>query len=128
MAGLLSKEAAETSVLTTRSLESLRHAQLVKLFTQLCTQLGTEQNSIDHMVTSLKLVAETDQVYLDVAKENLKKVQWERRPHRLYGCGLVNDGIHWVAKAKFGDDWLVGRGDCPAAALQDYDNQFEGQK
>jgi hypothetical protein len=80
------------------------------------------------MVTSLRLQSETDQVYLDVAKENLNKVQQETRPHRLYGCGLSNDGVHWVAKAKFGDDWLVGRGSCPADALRDYDDLFEGKK
>lgn len=50
-------------------------------------------------------------------------------PHRIYVPRLSHDGLQWVAVAEFQDGLkLVGRGDCPNAALMDYSNQWLGIK
>ena len=51
-------------------------------------------------------------------------------PHRdCQGLILTNDGVSWIAKLMLADDVvLVGRGDCPATALNDFDEQWLGIK
>lgn len=51
-------------------------------------------------------------------------------PHRRYpGVAMTHDGVSWIAKMKFDiATTLVGRGDCPAKALNDFDEQWLGIK
>jgi hypothetical protein len=51
-------------------------------------------------------------------------------PHRVYQLtSLSHDGVCWVAKAMLAEDTvLVGRGNCPMTALNDFDEQWLGIK
>jgi len=50
-------------------------------------------------------------------------------PHMVYGCTVFNDGISWIARLEMAEGTtLVGRGNCPQAALMDFDNQWTGVK
>jgi hypothetical protein len=50
-------------------------------------------------------------------------------PHRIYAPALSHDGVSWIAQGKYTDDSnLVGRGDCPARALDDFDKHWLGMK
>jgi hypothetical protein len=50
-------------------------------------------------------------------------------PHLTYIPMMYHDGVSWIAEAKMAKGpSLVGRGDSPRAALQDYDMQWAGQE
>lgn len=50
-------------------------------------------------------------------------------PHQTYLPHLHHDGIQWVAEVEFAEgEAIVGRGNCPNAALIDFDNQWLGLK
>lgn len=60
------------------------------------------------------------------------ELHWARAanmPHRVYQPILNHDGLEWVATWGLNDSGkplLVGRGDCPGAALLDFDFKWTG--
>jgi hypothetical protein len=50
-------------------------------------------------------------------------------PHRRFHIPVYNDGVSWIAEFKCPEgEPLVGRGDSPALALNDFDEQWLGLK
>lgn len=84
--------------------------------------LRLEQQVLELKVRKAKAEAEE-------AEAKLLYAQMLNLPHRTYIPTLSHDGLQWVAVAQFGDgSKLVGRGDCPNAALMDYGSQWLGIK
>ncbi len=81
----------------------------------------------DRKVAELEVkIAEAN---LRTAEVQLLEQQQKMLPHRHYTPAMSHDGVQWVAVAKFANgDTLVGRGNCPEAALMDYSNQWLGIK
>jgi len=67
---------------------------------------------------------------LKTAKSQTTGVQYASLPHRVYGVSeLSHDGASWVAVLQLANDTkLVGRGDSPSKALNDFDEQWLGVK
>lgn len=87
------------------------------------------QNTTQSSVTSLQSERELDRLRLKRERTLLYQAKMEGAPHRIYNPLLFHDGVSWIAKADFGKGPnLVGRGDCPFEALQDYDEQWLGIK
>jgi hypothetical protein len=81
------------------------------------------------MATRISLEKELAEQKLETAKAQTMYHQRKNLPHLSYGCNLTNDGVSWIAKIQLADgNMIVGRGDCPAKALNDLDEQWLGIK
>ena len=81
------------------------------------------------MATRISLEKELAEQRIETEKAQTMFHQRRTLPHLSYGCGLMNDGVSWIAKLQLADgNAIVGRGDCPAKALSDFDEQWLGLK
>lgn len=125
----LSPQEAGTCSRHMQSKNLLHQKQLDTLCSLLSTLLSTEPSSINDLATSLRLEREIAESKLEQANTRLLTAQMANLPHRTYIPTLKHDGVEWVAIAEFYEGIkLVGRGDCPQAALADFDNQWLGIK
>ncbi len=66
----------------------------------------------------------------DIAAAILLQTQTAMRPSRNFPISLKHDGMQWVCRFVSGDDDprndLVGGGECPEAALVNFDLQWYG--
>lgn len=93
-------------------------------------------NSMRDSATIHQLEVELLQTQKKVVEQELRTehartvvTQKALMPHRVYGPHLHHDGIQWVAEIEFAEgESIVGRGNCPSAALLDFDNQWLGLK
>ena len=75
-------------------------------------------------------------VRVQIAKENLEEAKHDKfasqvmnRPHRALPLKIYNDGLTWIAVYECPEgEPLVGRGDSPRFALNDFDEQWLGMK
>lgn len=79
--------------------------------------------------TSRQLQVQIENQQLETEKAATAYEQRRQLPHRTYALILSHDGVSWIAKADYpGNTSLVGRGECPATALNDFDEQWLGIK
>lgn len=103
--------------------------QLDRLYALLSTLLKPEQNTVKDLSEVVQLERKIAEQKLEAETANAVNNQKKNLPHTFYGVGLMNDGVSWIAKAQLTDGTvLVGRGDCPAEALTDFDEQWLGIK
>jgi hypothetical protein len=75
-------------------------------------------------------------VKVQIAKENLEEAKHDKHasqmmnlPHRTLPIKIYNDGLAWIAAYECPEgEPLVGRGDNPRSALNDFDEQWLGLK
>lgn len=95
----------------------------------LATMLSKEPSSTNALEHSLKLEKEILEERKKGEKAITDRYQLDLLPHRVYGVGVTNDGVSWVAKAELADGVsIVGRGSCPSKAIKDFDEQWMGLK
>jgi hypothetical protein len=129
MASWLSPDDARTFQQLTQSENPLVRQQLDKLSTLLYTLLNEGPNFTLSFETSLLLEESLAKQKLETEKAATTFHQRKQLPHRIYSLSLSHDGVSWIAKADYpGNTSLVGRGDCPASALNDFDEQWLGIK
>jgi hypothetical protein len=135
----LSPQTVETYLPAIQLMNLSDPTQLHKLSSVLASLLNTAQSSTESTEPSptqvpLEVEREIAYLHLDAARKQHRAncVYWQSKnlPHRVYGVDLYHDGASWVATAgnEGGDALLVGRGDSPVAALDDFDAQWLGVK
>jgi hypothetical protein len=125
MAVWLSPGDGVTSPLSTISENPLDLKKLDKLSMLLYSLLSEGPSSMQ----SLEIFHQIEVQQLEAAKMATVYKQRKMLPHRTYSLSLSHDGVSWIAKADYpGNTSLVGRGDCPATALNDFDEQWLGIK
>lgn len=129
MASWLSPRDVPTSLPSIPLESPLDPGQLDKLSGLLSTLLNMDQSSMLNLVATLQLARETADAQLQTARFQMIHAQSATLPHRIYSPGLSHDGVSWIAQGVYANDSkLVGRGDCPAKALNDFDTQWLGIK
>jgi hypothetical protein len=132
MANWLSPEATTTYLQHIQSCRTSPLQQLGSQSGQPCTELSQESSS-----TPAPDISPIERLQILIAAKALEQqkaqtlaAQQVILPHRTYpGVSLTHDGVSWIAKANFDDGVaLVGRGISPAAALNDFDEQWLGIK
>ena len=136
VASWLSPQTAETFSPTMPSEIHQLQRQLETLSGHLYSQSSMDLNSTPNSDTIHQLEQALMEEELKEAKARTESAEAQRTysqmlnlPHRTYVPMLSHDGLQWVAIAEFASgDKLVGRGDCPNAALMDFSNQWLGIK
>ena len=128
MASLLLGPRETTSSLNMPLTNQLDPKQLEQLFSMLSTLLSMEQSSTSRMEISHPLIQRFHQARANEAEENWTSASSANLPHRIYAAQLAHDGMSWICKygAPGEDPLLVGRGNNPAQAIDDFDNKWQG--
>lgn len=96
---------------------------------QLYTQSKQESNITANTDTISSLKREIQRELLDKAQAERIHAQTMLLPHMQYGPTLNFDSLEWVATFGFdsdGNPLLVGRGNCPQAALNNFNEKWYG--
>jgi len=108
--------------------QSLSPTILERPSSPLSPQSSTDQRCLTDTERFHQLQADLVAQNLETAKFNTALVRMAVLPHRQYVCQLKHDGMEWIAvygSEEMGN-LLVGRGECPANALRDFDNKWLG--
>lgn len=110
------------------------HWELLSGLLSLLSSMGPSSTSDSDTIHQLQTQIEQKKLEIlhqemRLAKAETYHIQAQSLPHRLYPPMLYHDGVSWVAVQELANNsTIVGRGDCPQAALVDYDNQWLGIK
>jgi len=105
------------------------HGQLSRLSNILSALIDAHPESLVQVAATLATERQIAEHRLRTEQLNVLMMQRSAAPHQTYTPALYNDGIHWIAEGGMSQGpSLIGRGNCPAAALADYDEQWLGLK
>lgn len=129
MAFWLSPQNTQIYLQHIQSQSHIAKRQLEELSMLLATLLRAEPNTVSDMATRILLEKQLAEQKIETEKAQTFFHQRKTLPHSTYGCSLSNDGVSWIAKINLAEGgMLVGRGESPAKALNDFDEQWLGLK
>jgi len=111
---------------TSQSTGNLDKVQWERLSLMLSTALNMEPSSINDLATFHQLKNRLVEQQIMTESAYTTRGQMDNLPHRTFPVQLSQNGLEWVVSYGAPGHMVVGKGDSPQAACNDFDHKWLG--